>query len=600
MVRLSKVIGIALLGLLLGGCSPKKESLRTYEQHLVFPEAMSQEGRVDMASRLVPSPQQLAWQQLELTAFIHFGINTFTDREWGDGQEDPRLFRPTALDTDQWCRVLSEAGFRMVILTAKHHDGFCLWQTKTTEHSVASSSWKEGKGDVVADLAKSCDKYGLKLGLYLSPWDRNHPTYGEGEAYNEVYLEQLRELLTHYGRVDEVWFDGANGEGPNGKKQEYDWQAVTSLIKELQPDAITAIMGKDVRWVGNERGLGRETEWSATVLPPGSLLDASSIKDSLGIEETSADLGSREMLAKASELFWYPSEVDVSIRPGWFYHQTEHPKSLEHLANIYFSSVGMNSSLLLNIPPNTEGLLAEEDVVRIGELGRFIREFTAHDAVRHFTPLKLEAGEYAELEIDPEETISAIVIQEDIRQGQRVECFEVEAFVANSWVNVGRGTTVGYKRIILTKSPLRTSRLRFKLIESRGTAHITHIGAHLVPEIVSGGDASEIKVIAKDAWKPMPSNALAVDLGKSTTVNGFVYTPKGCGDEVITHFELSISSDGKHWERIESGEFGNIVNNPIAQYYKIRKPVTIRFVQLTGTNQDRADTVASVDEFDIF
>ena len=238
----SKVWLVALALVLLAGCTKEKEE-KQFVQHLEFPEQMSLEGKVEMASRLVPTAEQLAWQEQELTAFIHFGINTFTDREWGDGTEDPALFNPTDLDTDQWCKVLSEAGFKMVILTAKHHDGFCLWPTKTTEHSVASSPWREGKGDVVGDLAKSCQKYGLRLGLYLSPWDRNHPTYGEGDAYNKVYLEQLRELLTNYGEVWEVWFDGANGEGPNGKVQEYDWEAVIKLIKELQPNAITAIMG---------------------------------------------------------------------------------------------------------------------------------------------------------------------------------------------------------------------------------------------------------------------------------------------------------------------------------------------------------------------
>ena len=229
-----------------------QETESYYVKHVTFPTGATVEQKVDIAARLVPTPQQLAWQQQELTAFLHFGINTFTDREWGDGTEDPNLFNPTELDADQWVRVLKECGFKMVILTAKHHDGFCLWPTKTTKHSVASSAWKNGKGDVVRELRDACDKYDMKFGVYLSPWDRNASCYGDSPAYNKFFVEQLTELLTNYGKVHEVWFDGANGEGPNGKKQEYDWDTFYQTIRKLQPEAVMAIMGDDVRWVGND------------------------------------------------------------------------------------------------------------------------------------------------------------------------------------------------------------------------------------------------------------------------------------------------------------------------------------------------------------
>ena len=297
-----------------------------YVKHVVFPEGATLDEKVSMAARLVPTPQQLEWQKMELTAFLHFGINTFTDREWGDGTEDPKLFNPTNLDADQWVRTLKEAGFQMVILTAKHHDGFCLWPSRYTTHSVASSNWKEGKGDVVREVRDACTKYGMKFGVYLSPWDRNAPCYGDSPKYNQYFIDQLTELLTNYGEVHEVWFDGANGEGPNGKKQEYDWDRFYETIQRLQPKAVMAIMGDDVRWVGNEKGLGRETEWSATVLTPGIYGRSEANNGQLGISNMSADLGSRAMLEKASELFWYPSEVDVSIRPGWFYHTYEDSK----------------------------------------------------------------------------------------------------------------------------------------------------------------------------------------------------------------------------------------------------------------------------------
>lgn len=579
----------------------KENTEETYVQHVSFPEQMSLEGKVDMASRLVPTPEQLAWQEQELTAFVHFGINTFTDREWGDGTEDPALFNPTNLDTDQWCQVLSEAGFKMVILTAKHHDGFCLWPTKTTSHSVASSPWRDGKGDVVGDLAESCKKYGLRLGLYLSPWDRNHPTYGEGDTYNQVYLEQLRELLTNYGEVWEVWFDGANGEGPNGKVQEYDWEAVISLIKELQPNAITAIMGRDVRWVGNERGLGRETEWSATVLPPASLSTATKIKEELGISEVAEDLGSREMLDRASELFWYPSEVDVSIRPGWFYHESEAPKSLSHLADIYFQSVGMNSSLLLNIPPNREGLFAPNDVERIAELGDFIREFNRHDAVKEFKPFALEAGSYKELELSDEEMISAIVLQEEIAKGQRVELFEVDAFVGNEWLKVAHGTTIGYKRILLLEQPVRATKLRFKLLESRGRANISHLSARLVPQVEEIANIPDEEMMDKASWKVVSGKeGLTIDLTKDTDLQGFRYTPPAEGGRVVTHYKLEGSLDAKEWFVISRGEFGNIVNNPIPQYQRFAQATKVRQLRFVGSNASGEEVQIEISELDLF
>lgn len=590
----------SLLLLLLAGCSTQQEEEK-YVQHVSFPENMSLEGKVDMASRLVPTEQQLAWQEQELTAFVHFGINTFTDREWGDGNEDPALFNPTDLDTDQWCEALSEAGFKMVILTAKHHDGFCLWPTKTTEHSVASSPWRDGKGDVVGDLAKSCQKYGLRLGLYLSPWDRNHPTYGEGDAYNKVYLEQLRELLTNYGEVWEVWFDGANGEGPNGKVQEYDWESVISLIKELQPNAITAIMGRDVRWVGNERGLGRETEWSATVVPPASLPNANKIKEELGISETSEDLGSREMLAKASELFWYPSEVDVSIRPGWFYHESEAPKSLSHLADIYFQSVGMNSSLLLNIPPNRQGLFAVADVERIRELGQFVREFNKQDAVKNFKPFTLEAGSYKEFELSDEEMISAIVLQEEIAKGQRVEHFEVEAFVGTEWQKVAEGTTIGYKRILLLEQPVRATKLRLKLLESRGTANISHLSARLVPEVQEIATAPDVVMIDKAAWKEVAgAKVLTIDLNEPVSLHGFRYTPPTAGAKIVTHYTLEGSLDGKEWFALSRGEFGNIINNPIPQYQRFAQPTQVKQLRFSGHNASGEEVKVECNQLDLF
>jgi alpha-L-fucosidase len=258
-ICLSAIIASAVL--ITNSC---REQSSFYIKSVTFPVDATPQQKTNLAARVVPTPQQLAWQQMELTAFIHFGINTFTGREWGDGTESPALFNPEAFDARQWVRVLQEGGMKMLILTAKHHDGFCLWPTATTGHSVAASPWQGGKGDVVKEVKEACDAMGMKFGVYLSPWDRNAHSYGDSPRYNEMFRQQLTELLTNYGRIDEVWFDGACGEGPNGKRQEYDWASYYGVISRLQPDAVTAIKGEDVRWVGTETGYGRSTEWSVT------------------------------------------------------------------------------------------------------------------------------------------------------------------------------------------------------------------------------------------------------------------------------------------------------------------------------------------------
>ena len=289
--------------------------------------------------------------------FLHFGVNTFTDREWGDGTEDPAIFDPTQLDARQWARAAKRGGFRTLILTAKHHDGFCLWPTRTTEHSVAKSPWRGGQGDVVRELVDACRAEGLRAGVYLSPWDRNNPTYGDSPRYNDLYCDQLTELLGNYGELAEVWFDGANGEGPNGKKQAYDWPRVWALVRRMQPNAVIfSDAGPDVRWCGNENGVAGDPNWS-TVDP-----DAVPYPGASGPRVD-------EMLKHGdpSGSAWRPAEADVSIRKGWFYHTAddERVKTVDELVALYFSSVGHNAKLLLNVPPTRAGLLHETDVARL-------------------------------------------------------------------------------------------------------------------------------------------------------------------------------------------------------------------------------------------
>lgn len=544
-----------------------------YVKELVFPAGTDSLTKIEMAGRVVPNEQQKAWQERELTAFIHFGMNTFTDREWGDGTESPELFNPTNLDTDQWVKVLKDAGFEMVILTAKHHDGFCLWPTATTTHSVAASPWRDGKGDVVADLRRSCDKYDMKLGLYLSPWDRNASCYGDSPRYNDMFVAQLTELLTNYGKVDEVWFDGACAEGPNGKKQEYDWLRFRETMRRLQPEAVLAITGDDVRWVGNEGGRGRETEWSVSPLVPSIFSFADSVNNSLGIDAMSSLIGDRSTVAASERLYWWPSEVDVSIRPGWFYHDDQQPHSLQRMAEIYLQSVGRNSVLLLNIPPDRRGLIADVDANRILELRKWI------DA--NFTDNKLgKSGS----------TITAVVLEEDIARGQRVEKFDVEGLIDGQWKVITSGTTIGKKRI-LTFAPVAPADLRLVVKSSRGSANAELTGAYFVTM-----PNNEAASVAKYPNAPTPTRSMALTMDGNIDlvyfrydtpqdVAGFVYTPTvkdGLG--YMYRYAVMMSNDCNVWQEVETiGEFGNILANPIPQQVIFKQPVKAAYIAVVCT-----------------
>ncbi|RZK91765.1 MAG: alpha-L-fucosidase, partial [Pedobacter sp.] len=308
----------------------------------------------------VPTKQQLEWQKLETTAFIHFTVNTYTGKEWGDGTESPKIFNPTNFDANKMVKVLKETGFKMAIITAKHHDGFCLWPTAYTEHSIKNSPWRNGKGDMVKEIAEACKAQGVKFGFYLSPWDRNHPSYGTAD-YNTYYKNQLTELLTNYGEVAEVWFDGAKGE--NAKDMNYDFDSYWSLVRKLQPNAVMfSDVGPDVRWVGNEKGIAGETMWSTIDVKP---------------ENAPGKMDAKYLnVGDAKGQTWLTAETDVSIRPGWFYHEEEDSKvrTPQNLVDLYYTSVGRNSLLLLNIPPNKKGEFAATDVKNLYEFRSILDE----------------------------------------------------------------------------------------------------------------------------------------------------------------------------------------------------------------------------------
>lgn len=460
------------------------------------------------AAHIVPSERQLRWQQLELIVFFHFGINTFTNNEWGTGKEEPGIFNPTDLDARQWVKAAKEAGFRQVILTAKHHDGFCLWPSKYTIHSIKGSPWRHGKGDVVRDVAMACRELDMGFGIYLSPWDRNHPSFGT-DTYNDYFINQLTELLSNYGKIDEVWFDGASGEGANGKRQEYDFAGYYQTIRNLQPDAVIAIMGPDVRWVGTESGYGRDTEWSVV---PGDQLNLMEISANSQKEVIfkpldnlmDSDLGSREKIRKAKSLVWYPAETDVSIRPGWFYHPEENNmvKTAQELLDIYFNSVGKNGVLLLNIPPDKHGLIHENDVRSLKEWKQMIDStfnynllqnavitssnglnpfsIIDHDLKTYWTTINSDSLAVIEFDMKKPETFDVFMLQENISIGQRIEAFFLEYFSGYEWHMITSGTTVGFKRL-LKFDPVTAQKVRLQITSSRLNPTISEMGLYKLP-----------------------------------------------------------------------------------------------------------------------
>ncbi len=468
----------------------------------------SPEYIVQRAARLAPSAPQLAWQEREFIAFTHFGMNTFTDREWGQGTESPSLFNPGAFDARQWARVCKQAGMRMIIVTAKHHDGFCLWPSRYTEHSVKNSPWRNGKGDVVGELAEACHREGLKFGVYLSPWDRHEPSYGDSPRYNEHFRNQLRELLSNYGEVAEVWFDGACDEGPNGKRQVYDWASYYRVVRELQPRAVIFGMGPDLRWVGTESGYGRETEWSVVpvALQDGVLNPGVWPVDELFVpgDMTGEDLGSRLKLTAARALLWYPAETDVSIRPGWFYHAAEdgQVKSPQKLVDIYYSSVGRNSVLLLNIPPDRRGLIHENDIRSLRSMRRILdetfrmnlaararvktssersgfgaRSVLAGDRSSYWTTEEGVDSAWLEFDLGRECVFDRALLQEHIESGQRVEKFLLQAFADGEWKSFAQGTTIGYKRLL--RFPAVTAKqVRLEIEQSRSCPTLAAFGLY--------------------------------------------------------------------------------------------------------------------------
>lgn len=473
-------------------------------------QTMLNKQSYELAAEIVPSKRQLEWQKLEMYAFCHFGTNTFTNKEWGDGKTSPALFNPVKLDARQWAREIKNAGLKAIILTCKHHDGFCLWQTKYTDYSVKNSPYKNGKGDIVKEVSDACREYGLKFGVYLSPWDRHEKSYGSGREYDEYFKNQLCELAENYGEIFCFWFDGACGEGPNGKKQVYNWNEYFALVRELQPNAVLSICGTDVRWVGNEAGKSRKSEWSVVPAFTGDqkyTAEHSQQADDKSfarkVKGTAEDLGSRVAIEGIKDFIWYPAETDVSIRPGWFYHKSQdfQVKSVKKLMEIYWGSVGGNSSLLLNIPPDRNGLLSKYDVRVLRKFGAELqKEFSENLALNGSISVSssvddIHSGEYIlnddgywqcgtddkepEIVIDFGKRVTAdkVVLRENIATGQQIESFDIYVDKGNGFEKIVNSTVIGAKRICRFKK-CSFSKLKISITSYRVKATLESVGIY--------------------------------------------------------------------------------------------------------------------------
>ena len=528
----------------------------------------------------VPIENQLRWQDMEMYAFIHYSMNTYTDEEWGFGNEDLNLFNPSDLDCRQWARVCKQAGMKGIIFTAKHHCGFCMWPSVYTEYSVKNTPWKNGKGDVVRELADACREEGLEVAGYLSPWDRNHAEYGRPE-YVTYFRNQLRELLTNYGEVFEVWFDGANGgDGWYGGANEtrkidrttyYQWPETYRMIRQLQPKCLIWNDGSDrgdLRWVGTEAGNVGETNWS--------LLN----KDGevtwhmlhYGLEDGDS---------------WVPGETNTSIRPGWFYHDTEneHVKSLSKLMEIYYKSVGRNSTLLLNFPIAPNGRIHPNDSLRGIAFKKMIDEVFKKDLTKKAKISK--NGNVTIIDFKRPTAMNRFLAEEDIRYGQRVRKFSLEALVngqwqplKDAWAENGDGlTTIGHRRIICFPT-VKATKIRFTVADAKCEPIIKKLGVYLAPELSADiPNSGEKKSSNLHIFFSSPRQMM-IDWDKEQTITSFRYLPpQESRDGTITHYTLWGSTDWSHWTKLASGEFSNIVNNPIWQTIKL-KPTKIRMLKL--------------------
>lgn len=581
---------------------------------------------IEKAANVVPTANQLAALDREFIAFIHFGPNTFTGKEWGSGFESSETFALETLDTDQWCKAIKDAGMKMVIVTAKHHDGYIMWQSRYTDHGIMSSKFRNGKGDVLRDLSESCRKYGLELGIYLSPADlyqienpdglygnlskptlRTIPREVEGrpfsnktkfkfnvDDYNEYYLNQLFELLTEYGPISEIWLDGAHPKTKGG--QTYNYNAWRELIRTLAPKA--NIFGReDLRWCGNEGGHTRDSEWN--VVPYMANPDTLTWYSDMMADP----LGGREQLCEGKYLHYQPAETDVSIRDGWFWRDNTHQqtRTADNVFDMYERSVGGNAILLLNLPPDNQGRFPEKDLATLEETGRRIRKTYGIDLLEGAkcpkalldndidTYIKVKDGEDFVVTLPEKRWINRIVLQEAIATvGERAERFAVDARIDGEWKEIATSTNIGHKRI-LRVNDIETDALRFRLLQSRAMVAISKMSAHYShwsPFYGNPFDTPELQEYDKNAWKT-EGNSNVLVFGGQRRLGGIVYNPAaGKSESCIVSGVVSISDDGLSWTEVSSFEFGNLVNDPSPRYVHFHNPVGCRYLRIVSESLD--------------
>ena len=464
--------------------------------HFVFTGFLLFSGYAGFAQKETPLPakSQLAWHKTGYYLFMHFGPNTFTDKEWGEGTESPAVFNPELLDCRQWCRIAKEAGAKGIIITAKHHDGFCLWPSKYSTHTVRESKWKNGKGDVLKEVSEACKEYGLKFGVYISPWDRNHPKYGTPE-YNEVFINMMKEIFQRYGPIWELWWDGANGEGPNGKKQVYDWKRFEQTVRELSPNTVIfSDIGPDIRWCGNENGIAGETNWN--------LLDTAGFTRGAGAPSVKV-LNEGNINGKN----WIPAECDVSIRPGWFYHKEDDGKvkTPVQLFSLYLKSVGRGANLLLNVPPDRRGLIPAKDSASLMGFKKLRDEnFKTNLVAEGRAELHYKGGIYPEnkfmdgneetfsslseytngsfwIKFNPVKKINCIVLKEAIENGQNIKSLHLSLIKGADVVKEIELTTIGNKRIITFPAD-NISAIRIVIKDAKAEPQLSEVEAYLLDE----------------------------------------------------------------------------------------------------------------------
>lgn len=594
----------------------------------------------------IPLGKQVRWQQMETLAFVHFGLNTFDDKEWGYGDVSPQVFNPTKLDCEQWVRTFLKSGIKEVIITAKHHDGFCLWPTHLTDYCIRNTPYKNGKGDIVGELSAACQKYGLKFGVYLSPWDRHQANYGTPE-YVEYFYKELRELLTRYGNISEVWFDGANGgDGWYGgtkeirridRKTYYDFGRAYRMVEELQPEAIIfSDGGPGCRWIGNEEGFAGATNWSflrSKEVYPG-------YENYPELQYGHSD-GDR----------WVPGECDVSIRPGWFYHPNEDDrvKSVEQLVDLYYRSVGHNANFLLNFPINRDGLIHATDSANAVNYHLLIKKELSHnllvgihprvsnDRGGKFSGKAVTDGHYdtywatddsvtkavIEFNLPHKEKMNRLLLQEYIPLGQRVQSFVVEYYLNRQWHPVKLNeetTTIGYKRI-LRFTTVSTNRIRIRFTASRACLCINNIeafysGSDLLfnttkdqqmeirgyPFTLPQVDIAQMKkcIDRNDSTTCfVDEKTVLIDLGEKRLVHSFSYLPDQSNKGLISNYELGVGMTENVMDKvISSGEFSNIRNNPVWQKIYFA-PVYARYLMFKPTRMINDDDRIGIAEMRI-